>query len=316
MIPNWNGEIFLPRCLTTIIDSAKKSGKSFDIIVVDDASDDSSRQIVEERFRSVKLIRNQRNLGFAKSVNRGARRARGRILILCNNDLAATGTFISELAKWFDDGATLPNGVNAPLFGVSAKTIAWYDGNPNQLCMGALWRGGRLSPAWSDPESAGACLFVQAGAAAYNRKLFNKLGGLSKLYEPAYWEDYDLSYRAAMQGWGNLYDPKAIAIHHGGGSMIKRYGQEKVNLLRARNHLLFEVARISDFGMLAEWMARIVWGVSREILKSREEKRLIQACWAAIPHLARAQRERFRTSRHLSDAEILEPFRKFKPSDD
>src|SRR5690606_35982014 len=135
------------------------------------------------------------------------------------------------------------------LFGVSARTLSWFDGKPNHRCMNGVWQGGRLTPAWRAPEVAERCLFVQAGAAAYRRDMFLELGGLGDLFHPGYWEDYDLSYRAARAGYENIYDPRAVALHHGGGSMTKRYGAQGVARFKARNHLLFEWSNLDDPGM-------------------------------------------------------------------
>src|SRR5690606_37957901 len=134
----------------------------------------------------------------------------------------------------------LPSGERFPrekLFGVSARTVSWFDGKPNQVCMGVTLKGGRLTPSWIALDEPARCVFVQAGAAAYNRAHFLRLGGVNKVYHPGYWEDYDISYYAAKRGLINLYDTHALALHHGGGSMTRRYGHEEVNRMKARNHL-------------------------------------------------------------------------------
>jgi len=84
VIPNWNGASYLARCLAATIQSAHASGLEWEIIVIDDASADSSPDIVEKDFPSVKLLRNAVNQGFGKSVNQGAACARGDILVFLN----------------------------------------------------------------------------------------------------------------------------------------------------------------------------------------------------------------------------------------
>jgi GT2 family glycosyltransferase len=267
--------------------------------VVDDASSDGSPDLVRERFPRVRLLRNRRNVGFARSINWGVAASSGRYLVLCNNDLLVREEFVGELLAPFDGG-------KERLFATSAKTVGWYDGKPNQLCMGAQWRGGRVTPAWHDPKGNHACLFVQAGAAAYRRDLWESLGGLSTLYEPGYWEDYDLSWRAAKAGMTSLYVPSAFALHVGGGSMTKRYGAELVRRMKARNHLLFEAANLTSPRFLGEWALRLGWSLRDAAFR--------EGAAGLFPRLAMAFKQRSSLPRSVSDPEILAPWREFTPS--
>lgn len=301
IVPNWNGSEWLSRCLSSLQISAQLAARPHEIIVVDDASSDDSVPMIRSRFPRVRIIRNRANRGFARSVNRGVSETTGRYLILCNNDLTVRESFIGELLKPFD--APLGESV----FAVSARTQGWYDGKPNQLCMAALWRGGRLTPAWSDPPQPAPCLFVQAGAAAYRRSVWQQLGGLSYLYEPGYWEDYDLSWRAAKAGWQQVYNPHAFALHVGGGSMSRRYGRARVEAMKARNHLLFEAANLTAPRLLAEWAARVPLHANRSTNFSR-------ALMGALPRLPQALRQRTTLRREVDDFTLLAPYRAFTAS--
>lgn len=302
VVINWEGEEWLARCLSSLQLSARHAGRSHELIVVDDASTDGSVALVRERFPKVTLLANPHNRGFAWSVNRAVLAARGRLVVLCNNDLVAREEFVGELLAPFDGE------LSDRLFAVSARTMGWYDGKPNQLCMGAVWKGGRVTPAWSDPESVAPCLFVQAGAAAYRRDQWMRLGGLASIYEPGYWEDYDLSWRAAKAGLEQVYAPKALALHVGGGSMRKRYGHEGVERMKARNHLLFEIANLTSPLLLAEWSARVPLHVARRLPYYR------RGLLMAAPRLAAALARRRSLPRVVPDSELLDRTRHFTPS--
>lgn len=316
VVPNWEGEALLERCLSSLQISARRSGLTFELIVVDDASSDGSAALIRGRFPGAKLVLNSKNLGFARSVNRGARAARGRILVLANNDIAVQEGFIGEIVKWFlRKPGELPKGsVGDRLFAVSAKTVRWHDGLPNQVCMGAVWRGGRITPAWSDPSGPSPCLFVQAGAAAYDIGLFRELGGLATLYEPGYWEDYDISWRAAARGWFSIYDPAAFALHHGGGSMTRRFSAEGVAAMRARNHVLFEMANLATPRLLIEWAARVPLNFAREIASPCTKRRFTRAFFSALARLPDVACARFRRRSTLSDLSLIRPYRRFTPA--
>jgi len=318
VVANWNGQEWIARCLSSLQISARHAGLPFELIVVDDASTDGSADLLRARFPAVRLLVNPRNLGFARTVNRGARQARGRVLVLANNDLLVREAFVAELAKWFlQPSLARPFAGKRRLFAVSAKTVGWYDGKPNQLCMGAVWRGGRITPAWDDPKGAAPCLFAQAGAAAYDREAWTQLGGLATFYEPGYWEDYDLSWRAARAGFAQLYDPAAFALHVGGGSMTRRYGAPGVALMKGRNHLLFEAANLRSPRLLAEWSARLPLGLARSLHSTPVPgaASLDAAARAALPRLPQALAHRLRgpQAQH-SDLDLLRPFREFTPS--
>lgn len=308
VVPNWQGGEWIGRCVSSLLLSLRGARVSGELIVVDDRSMDDSVSLLRRQFPSIRLLCNRRNRGFAWSVNRGAREARGRVLVLANNDLVAREGFVENLVRWFRGPEE-----DRP-FAVSARTVGWYDGRPNQLCMGALWRGGRVTPAWADPGEATRCLFVQAGAAAYDRERFLALGGLDRLYEPGYWEDYDLSWRAARRGWWSLYDPDAFALHVGGGSMRRRYGEDGVRRLKARNHLLFEAANLRSGRLLAEWHARIPLGLARDCRRAPGERVYTQALADALPRLRTVLARRMTDVSVASDEELLEPFCHFQAS--
>lgn len=317
VVANWEGERWLARCLSSLQVSARSSGRTFELIVVDDASTDGSTAIVKDSFPRARLLINKRNIGFARSVNRAVRAAHGRILLLANNDIVCRQDYVARLTSWFLPlESSSPKPDPAPLFGVSARTVGWYDGKPNQLCMGALWSGGRITPAWSDPPAPSPCLFVQAGAAAYDLRLFRELAGLSMQYEPGYWEDYDLSWRAARRGWRQLYDPGAFALHVGGGSMTKRFGPDGVARMKTRNHLLFELTHLRSPGLLLQWAARIPLRLAREVSSGeyRQAHSFTRGLLSALPRLRSALAARLAQPSGLSDLNLLAPWANFRSS--
>ena len=169
IVANWEGERWLSRCLSSLQISARAAGWPYELLVVDDASSDSSVRLVREGFPRARLLRNRKNVGFARSINRGVASARGQVVVLVNNDLLVREEIIHSLCRWFlaphEELGKLGGRWEAlPLhlhtFAVSARTVGWYDGRPNQLCMGAKWRGGRLTPAFDDPAGASLALFA------------------------------------------------------------------------------------------------------------------------------------------------------------
>lgn len=263
IVANWEGEAWIERALSSIQTAIRASDRGpGEVIVVDDASRDLSPRMIAEGFPKVRLVRNDRNLGFGASVHRGVEAARGELVVLLNNDLSVREDFFRHLLRPFDSDP------GEDLFAVSARTLSWDGSAPNHVAMAAQWIEGRLQPAWSDPPEAAPTLFAQGGSMAMRRNVWMRLGGFDPIFAPGYWEDYDLCWRAAKAGYRILYEPRAAALHVGGGSMTRRFGRREVYLLRMRNHLLFEWLNLEDARLLGAHAAWLPRSLAREWMRA------------------------------------------------
>jgi len=84
LIVNYNGHELVLRCLESVYQDAE--GSDVEVIVVDNASADGSAEAIAMRFPQARLVRNDRNVGFARAVNQAMSLATGDLLILLNND--------------------------------------------------------------------------------------------------------------------------------------------------------------------------------------------------------------------------------------
>jgi len=169
VVANWNGEAFLREGLASLFISADAAGIAFELIVVDDASRDGSVDLIRESFPRTRLVIHSSNIGFARTTNRGALDARGRVLVTVNNDVTVPADFLRTLtAPFFEE--RIKQDAATPLFAVGAKTVDREAGNPNHLCMDAVWRREAIGKAYSDPPDRRETTFIQAGAAAYDRE--------------------------------------------------------------------------------------------------------------------------------------------------
>jgi len=298
VVANWNGEAFLGKCLSSALLSARQVGRPFEALVVDDGSTDTSVTIVGQQFPQVRLLARRENRGFATTVNEGVGAARGRYVILLNNDIVVRAGFCAALLAHFerDDGR---------LFGVTAKTMEWEGRKSNYVKMDAVWRQGGLRLVWTDSAETTPTLFLQAGACAFIRERFVELGGLETLFAPGYWEDFDLSWRALGRGWRNLYEPNSPAYHLGKASFRRCYGDKLLGQLDARNYLLFVWANLADTRLLASHCLWLPLRIGREVLTGRVET--LRALVRALPRIGDVIRSRRRRAhlRRVSDREIL-----------
>lgn len=74
---------------------------------------------------------------------------------------------------------------------------------------------------------------------AVDKKKYFLLGGMDKMFAPAYWEDVDLSWRAKKMGWKILFEKKSVVFHNHETTNIKELGKKKMELLAFRNQILF-----------------------------------------------------------------------------
>ncbi len=229
IIVNWNSAAFLRQCLTSIYQNT--DGIAFEVIVVDNASFDGSRELVETEFPRTIFIQSSNNIGFAKANNFGAAQAEGTRLLFLNPDTVVLGDAVSQMASIFlqrpDAGAVgckllntdgslqtsciqpFPTIINQTLIAdltlvVAAKLGVW---GVKPLFVDA--RG-----VWTTEAISGACLMV-------SRETFQAVGGFSPEYF-MYTEDIDLCYKIRKAGLANYYSNTAAIVHHGGGSSHHR----------------------------------------------------------------------------------------------
>ena len=101
IIPNFNGEQILPRALTSVTEAARAYEGKNEIIVVDDASRDSSTALISQNFPDINLIRHENNRGFAEAVHSGVKAAEYPIILLLNSDVYPERDFLAPLMRWF-----------------------------------------------------------------------------------------------------------------------------------------------------------------------------------------------------------------------
>ena len=229
IIPNYNGKEYIRDCLDSLL--AQGSGK-LPVIVVDNASTDGSREIIEREYPMVRLILLKKNYGFSRAVNEGIRAADTEFVILLNNDTRVAAGFAAELLHAIRK--------NEKLFSCQAQMRQMdrpelIDNAGDFYCaLGwAVTRGkGRKCDRYAGEERIfSSC----AGAAIYRKHIFEEIGYFDEKHF-AYLEDVDVCYRAQIAGYENRYAPRSVVYHKGSASTGSRYNRFKVGSA-ARNNL-------------------------------------------------------------------------------
>lgn len=101
IIVNWNTRVFLQQCLTSIY--THWNNIRYETIVVDNASEDGSSELVKSKFPEIMLIKNEENVGFVKANNQGSEFARCRYLLLLNSDTRVLDSGIDKVITFLDE---------------------------------------------------------------------------------------------------------------------------------------------------------------------------------------------------------------------
>ncbi len=216
LIPNWNGESVLPRCLGAL---AAQTFQDFEIIVIDNASTDGSVEFVKAHYPQVTLVQLEKNLGFAAATNIGALQARGEWLALLNNDAFPEPGWLSALlsaAREHPEYSSFASQL------VQADRPATLDGAGDAYHVsGMAWRRYYNFPVEKAPQQVEEIFSPCAAAGLYRRDAYLDVGGLDEGFT-SYHEDVDLGFRLRLHGHRCLYVPGAVVRHVGSAT----YGRQ------------------------------------------------------------------------------------------
>ena len=266
IVLNWNGRAWLGACLTAL---RQQDFRSFEVVVVDNASTDGSAELVRDRFPECQVVALDANIGFAAGNNAGALGATARYLVFLNNDTEAAEGWLTALvsAADGDQGVGL---VTSRVVFMDRPGVIDSAGDGYLRCGGAFKHGhGQSDGRFGSREVFGAC----GAAFLIRRELFEALGGFDADFFMVY-EDVDLSYRARLVGSRCVYAADARVRHAGSASlgrisaMAVYHGQRNLEwtwiknspralLLRSfPSHVLFNLAGLAAYtraGRLGAW---------------------------------------------------------------
>lgn len=241
IIPNYNGKDLLSKNLPKLLDeiSNYKHGET-EIIVTDDCSQDNSIEVIK-KFPQVKLVSSPINTGFSSNVDRGVEKAKYEILLLLNTDVYPDKDFLSPLLSHFKDE-------NVFAVGCMDRSV-----EKDIVLRGrgvGKWQRGFLIHARGEVNK-GDTLWVSGGSGAFRKSIWGKLGGLNRIYDPFYWEDIDISYRAQKAGYKIIFEPKSTVWHeHEKGAIKRKYSAFDIKIIAYRNQFLFVWLNVSDMDLI------------------------------------------------------------------
>ena len=233
VIPVYGQLGYTLNCLDSLLSHVSRH--DVEIIVVDDCSPDHSGEILPT-ISAIRYVRQTVNGGFIASCNAGAALARGRFVLMLNNDTRVVQGWLDALVDSF---------AMFPAAGLVGSKMCYPDGSL-QEAGGIIWRDGSC---WNygrndDPNRpqyahARQVDYVSGCSIALPAALWRELGGFDPHYAPAYCEDADLCLRVAAGGREVWMQPQSRVVHYEG----KTSGTDTAHGVKSyqivNNHRLF-----------------------------------------------------------------------------
>jgi GT2 family glycosyltransferase len=247
IIVNYNVREFLHQSIISLKKALR--GIPSEIIVVDNASDDGSNEMVQNKFPGVQLISMKTNSGFAAANNAALKVARGKYLFLLNPDTIVQEDTVSVMLNFMEEH---------PDAGMAGCKVLNPDGTFQLPCrrgfltpwtaltkiigLGSLFPSFRLfggynityrstEETYSVDAISGSCMFVR-------REAYENVGGLDESYF-MYGEDLDWCYRILRAGWKVYYVHSTQIIHYRGES-TKRSNVDEMKMFYEAMHIFVQ----------------------------------------------------------------------------
>jgi N-acetylglucosaminyl-diphospho-decaprenol L-rhamnosyltransferase len=302
VILSWNVRDLLRQCLRSVAgdtglitgsgpEPKAPYGLTAEVIVVDNASNDGSAEMVRAEFPFVRLILNETNRGYTGGNNDGIAVAGGRYVMILNPDALVMEDALATMVAYADahpevgvlgpqlldpDGSVQSSRRRFPTLMTALFESTWLQ--PLAPC-GVLRRYYLLDCADDETQEVdwlvGACLLVR-------RETIQQVGGLDEGFF-MYSEELDWCRRIRQAGWKVVYLPKAQVIHHVGKSSDQ---------VVAQRHIYFQTSKVRYFrkhhGALAAGGVRIV------LLMMYAGQLVLEAVKGALGHKRALRRERVR----------------------
>jgi GT2 family glycosyltransferase len=250
IVPHWNRR----ELLENVIASLRGQTRAVDeIIVADNGSTDDSASLAERM--GARVVRLEKNLGFAAAVNRGIDAARADWVAILNNDVTLAPDWLETLLA----GAEREQVSFATGKIVRSADPSTIDGTFDEISRGACAArcgfGCTDGPIWRQPRRI---RFAPMTAVLFRKDVFERVGKLDESFE-SYLEDVDFGIRCATIGLDGIYLPSAAA-RHSGSATLGEWNSDTVRLI-ARNQILLAA---KHFGGQPRWpivAGQLLWGV-------------------------------------------------------
>jgi glycosyltransferase involved in cell wall biosynthesis len=202
IVPTYNRQRILRRCLKAV---TSQEYPDYEVIVVDDASGDGTREMVEREYPDVRYFQQKTNQGPAAARNRGIQEAHGEIIAFTDDDCLPPANWLSVLSAGFKvyPQAGAVGGLQEPPPEIwSQNLLARYERYRTRQ---VYQLGSEVKIGWPVP--------VGTNNLAIKKEILMQLGGFDDDFPVASGEDADLLHRLAAMDYPTVCLPLSVAHH-------------------------------------------------------------------------------------------------------
>lgn len=248
IVLNWNGADYITNCLDSLV-RLKMDKHSIEIVVIDNASTDSSVELVTSKYPKIKLIETGQNLGYASGNNIGLQHAidtHADWVWIVNPDIRVSPDSLSSLLSatnsttgilgsksYFEKGFEFHKDRYAPK---DLGKVIWYAGGKMDWANVDSLHIGVNQVDHGQYDQASPTEFVTGASMLINCRMLETIG----LFDPKYflyYEENDLCQRAIRAGWQLVYVPQSVVWH--ANAQATGIGSNLQDYFLTRNKLLF-----------------------------------------------------------------------------
>lgn len=286
LIPSYSGSELLKKHLPAVVKAADTGDQ---ILIIDDASKDRSVPWLKRKYKLelssengnydvydatqtlgskklfIKLIVLSQNSRFAAAVNLGFELANNNLIFLLNNDVSPEKNSRKKLIEIFH--------TQADVFAVACLEYEGKDKTALRSGKNQLWfERGLFHHSRANNFAFGSTAWASGGSAMFDRKKWLELNGFDLKFQPAYWEDIDISQRAKKRAWKVLFQPEAIVFHQHESTNSKVFTDLEIQKISFRHADRFTRKHADIWQLFAFILWRPYWWVKRHRLSGKSLK--------------------------------------------
>jgi len=228
----------------------KKYFDGCEVIVMNDYPQENIIKTTTKIVPEAKVFNNKKNLGFAGNVNLGVLKAKRNYIFLINSDVVLKdNSFLNALDYFKKDRRLFAVG-----FAQIEKDGKIVGANRAYFNNGLINHSQQLISNFQQPISN---FWAEGGSSIFRKKLLVNLGLFDEFYNPFYWEDIDLSYRAWKAGYKILYDPNIKVEHYHESTIGKYFDKSRILKIAFRNQMIFQWKNLTDKDLILKHLLNI-----------------------------------------------------------
>jgi len=283
LVPNYNGKELLKKHLFDVFSAADRDDE---IIIVDDHSTDQSISWMQKQLKlqliktdeinnfyqgnfssgsksvSCQVLSLNQNKRFAFAVNQGFKVAKNRHVFLLNNDVSPEKSSREILLQTFDEQENV--------FAVGCLEYEGEDKSAHRSGKNQLWfEKGLFQHARANNFAFGVTAWASGGSAMFDREKWLELGGFDLEFQPAYWEDIDISFRAKKKGWKVLFQPDAVVFHQHESTNSRVFTSDEIERMSYKHADRFTQKHADFWQLLAFFLWRPYWLIKRRRISGK-----------------------------------------------